>query len=192
MERLRASTANRWLQKLLRVFQFLSAVISLGFFSARLYRLLRLARDSYNRGDGAVEGILAAAVLYTVIAMILQLCLKGGASKYIRWFLVLMDILFVGGFIAVASLTRPSGGMAGQNAGDCGTQGYQAQLVPQSYRNAHNCNLPYATFILAIISTILHALTAAFHEVRDHHKMHKEEYKKHQEEEANLHNASYK
>ncbi|KAH6647343.1 hypothetical protein BKA67DRAFT_539219 [Truncatella angustata] len=171
LQKFRSSSANRWLQRLLRVIQFLSAIISLGFFSARLHRLLKIARDNYTTADGAVEGILAAAVLYSLLAMLLSLIVKNGGPKFLRWFLVIMDILFVGAFIAVATLTSPKGGNAGPNSGDCAVQdSFAGRIVPESYRRNHNCNLPWGTFILAIISTILHALTAAFHEIRDHHK----------------------
>lgn len=153
LERLRTSTANAWLQRVLRPLQFLSSVLSLGFFSARLARILRLARSNYNHGEGAVEGILAAAVLYNLLATLLRMCLKHGGPTPVRWFLVVADVLFIGGFIAVAALTRPRGGSAGPNGGDCGTDSFAARAVPRSYRNDHGCNLPWGTFVLAIIST---------------------------------------
>jgi len=52
---------SAFVQRLLRVLQFLSAAVSLGFFSARLYRLITQARN-VTKSNGAVEGILAAAV----------------------------------------------------------------------------------------------------------------------------------
>lgn len=48
-------------QRSLRVLQFLSAAVSLGFFSARLHRIIAQTRD-VTKSNGAVEGILAAAV----------------------------------------------------------------------------------------------------------------------------------
>ena len=59
MERLRN---NRIFQQLMRVLQFLSSVISLGLFSARLYKISKVVRQARSASDGAVEGILAAAV----------------------------------------------------------------------------------------------------------------------------------
>lgn len=147
-----------------RVLQFLSSVISLGIFSQRLYKVYRLVnsiktRRGVNGAYGAVEGILAAAVLYTLISMLLG-CIKKSANpggRTLRWIWVLLDVLFVGAFIAVTVLTRPNGGLAG--ARHC--------YSPQRLRNGSasdvtgatadprddSCNLPWGTFILAIIST---------------------------------------
>ena len=67
-ERLKHSALYRWLLRLTRVLQFLSAVISLGMFSSRIYKVYRMvnsikAHRGVNHAYGAVEGILAAAVL---------------------------------------------------------------------------------------------------------------------------------
>ncbi|KAI0137078.1 hypothetical protein BJ170DRAFT_43145 [Xylariales sp. AK1849] len=160
LQKFRSSRSNYWFQRILRIFQFLSSIISLGLFSSRLAKIIRLTRVA-SKSNGAVEGILAAAVLYTLVVMLLSFCLKRGASTPIRWLLVVMDILFLGAFIAVAYLTRPNGG----DSGPCRNTKLQP-VIP----NNQNCNLPWGTFILAIISTVLHALTAAFNELRDHHK----------------------
>lgn len=64
---------NHIFQKFLRAFQFLSSVISLGLFSARLAKAGRLAYAA-QRSNGAVEGILAAAVgMYTEPATVVQM-----------------------------------------------------------------------------------------------------------------------
>ncbi|KAI1873254.1 uncharacterized protein JN550_003507 [Neoarthrinium moseri] len=132
--------------------------------------MYRFARRAYNAADGAVEGMLAAAVVYTAVAMILNCCLKNGGPKILRWLLVLGDILFMGAFIAVAALTRPNHGPAGPHGSECQNDTFAAGIVSAEFRRRHNCNLPWGTFILAIISTILHFLTALFHQVRDHRK----------------------
>ncbi|KAI0113676.1 hypothetical protein GGR51DRAFT_568215 [Nemania sp. FL0031] len=176
-EKLKQSALYRWLLRLTRALQFLSAVISLGIFSSRLYKVYRLVNSlktsvGVNRAFGAVEGILAAAVLYTLLAMMMTFLLRGGGPRWLRWLWVLLDILFVGAFIAVAVLTSPNGGMAGprhcynnrDKANNNNLTGETASATD------HTCNLPWGTFILAIISTILHAITAAFHEVRNRHK----------------------
>ncbi|KAI4747152.1 hypothetical protein E4T50_02558 [Aureobasidium sp. EXF-12298] len=153
---------NHIFQKILRVLQFLSSVISLGLFSSRLYKVYRMVQNVRN-SSGAVEGILAAATAYTISTLIINFCLKGGAPKFLRWLLIVLDLLFVGGFIAVAVLTRPHGGLSSL----CATP--NARNDPNNRNNAL-CSLPLATFGLAIFSTLLHAITAIFHEVRDHHK----------------------
>ncbi|KAH8902475.1 hypothetical protein BR93DRAFT_239527 [Coniochaeta sp. PMI_546] len=71
----------RLLLCLTRVLQFLSAVISLSLFSARMYKVYRLVNSTKtHRGVGgsygAVEDIPAAAVLYTSLATLMQFLLK--------------------------------------------------------------------------------------------------------------------
>ncbi|KAK8104403.1 uncharacterized protein PG998_011436 [Apiospora kogelbergensis] len=166
LAKFRASKANQLLQKLARVLQFISAIISLGLFSQRLKAILTRSHD-YSRSDGAVEGILAAASLYSLLATLMQFALRHGAPKLLRWFLILMDVLFIGAFIAVAVLTRPNGGPSGDHKGQCARQRGINGLVPQNIRNQFHCRLPLGTFVLAIISTLLHAFTAIFHEIRD-------------------------
>ncbi|KAF4438734.1 hypothetical protein FACUT_4682 [Fusarium acutatum] len=176
-DRLKHSRLYRWFLRLTRVVQFLSAVISLGLFSARFRKVYNLVnaiktRRGVNSSYGAVEGILAAAVLYTLVAMLLSLLLKGGGPRWLRWLWVLLDIAFVGAFIAVSVLTRPNGGMAGPR--HCyRTEGLSSTFGINADSSDESCNLPWGTFILAIISTILHAITAAFHEVRDRYKEHR-------------------
>lgn len=164
-DRLKTGAAYRWFLRFTRVLQFISAVVSLGIFSQRMYKVYRLVnsiktRRGVNGSMGAVEGILAAAVLYTLISTLLG-CIKKSANpggRTLRWIWVLLDLLFVGAFIAVTVLTRPAGGLAG--ARHC--------YSPQRIRNGttsgtitgenndpqdESCNLPWGTFILAIIST---------------------------------------
>jgi hypothetical protein len=154
----------RMLLRLTRVLQFLSSVISLGLFSQRLYKVYRLVnsiktRRGVNGASGAVEGILAAAVLYTLITTILSLIKKSAnpGGRTLRWLWVLLDILFVGAFIAVAVLTRPNGGSAGPRHcyNPSRLTGGSGSDVTGSTANRQDdsCNLPWGTFILAIIST---------------------------------------
>jgi hypothetical protein len=156
-ERLKHSSLYRWFLRLTRVLQFLSASISLGIFSARLRNIYRLVnaiktRRGVNSSYGAVEGILAAAVFYTLIAMLLSLLLKRGGPRWLRWLWVLLDVAFVGAFIAVAVLTRPNGGDAGpKHCYDTG--GISNLFGDNSDSDDSSCNLPWGTFILAIIST---------------------------------------
>ncbi|KAF1839779.1 hypothetical protein BDW02DRAFT_486069 [Decorospora gaudefroyi] len=169
--KLRNTAFYRWLLRLTRVLQFLSSVISLGVFSQRLYRVYRLVNNfkrtrGVNASYGAVEGMLAAAVLYTLLTMLFS-CIKKSANpggRMLRWLWVLLDLLFVGAFMAVSVLTRPDGGPAG--SGRC----YEPRrLIPGVRQESDDsCDLPWATFILAIVSTLLHAITASFHEIKDH------------------------
>lgn len=177
---LRRSAAYQWFLRLTRWLQFVSSTISLGLFSQRLYKVYRLVNSIKTRRGvsgsyGAVEGILAAAVLYTLITTILS-CLKRNSSpgsSGLRWLLVLLDLAFMGAFIAVAVLTSPDGGPAGpRHCYSSKRQIFTDDIATGENVNTEDdsCNLPWGTFILAIISTLLHAITAAFHEVRDHRR----------------------
>lgn len=162
-DRLKHGAFYRWFLRFTRVLQFVSSVVSLGIFSQRLYKVYRLVnsiktRRGVNGAYGAVEGILAAAVLYTLISTIFG-CIKKSANpggRKLRWLWVLLDLIFVGAFIAVSVLTRPDGGLAG--AKHCYNP---SRLVNGGSNNAtgetasrdDSCNLPWGTFILAIIST---------------------------------------
>ncbi|KAJ0166626.1 hypothetical protein CTA2_6518 [Colletotrichum tanaceti] len=181
--RLQHSKAYSLFLRLTRVLQFLSSVISLGVFSQRLFKVYRLvnsikARRGVNGSYGAVEGILAAAVLYTLITTLLG-CIKKnsspGTKSWLRWLWVVLDLLFVGAFIAVAVLTSPNGGMAGprQCYNERRLQNGSNSTSGEYASTDDTCNLPWGTFILGILSTLLHAVTASFHEVRDHRRRNK-------------------
>jgi hypothetical protein len=160
---LRHSSIYRLFLRLTRLVQFLSSVISLGLFSRRLYKLHGLintvkTRRGVNSATGAVEGILAAAVLYTIIINLLGMIKKSSSpgGRGLRWALVLLDILFVGAFIAVAVLTRPNGGSAGPRHCYNGIRdliGNTPSAIGANDARDDTCNLPWGTFILAIIST---------------------------------------
>jgi hypothetical protein len=159
-DRLKHSALYRWILRLTRVLQFLSAAISLGIFSSRFYKIYRLVnsiktRRGVNGHYGAVEGILAAAVVYTLIAMLMSLLLKGRGKKWLRWLWVLLDLAFVGAFIAVAVMTRPNGGLAGPRHCYSDRDATSTANLTGTVANSEddNCNLPWGTFILAIVST---------------------------------------
>ncbi|KAH7121741.1 hypothetical protein B0J13DRAFT_628881 [Dactylonectria estremocensis] len=192
-ERLRHGTLYRWWLRLTRVLQFVSAVISLGIFSSRIYKVYRLvnsfkAHRGLDNGSKAVEGILAAAVFYTLIATIMMCIFRGGGPKWLRWLWVLLDLFFVVAFIAVSVLTRPNGGVVGPR--HCyDSRGQQLTGTGEiADRRDESCNLPWGTFILAIISTILHAITASFHEVKDQYRQHKLERNNYEENQARFNN----
>lgn len=162
-DRFKGTAFYRWLLRSSRLLQFISSVISLGVFSQRLFKVYRLVnsiktRRGVNGSYGAVEGILAAAVLYTLISTLLG-CIKKSANpggRGLRWAWVVLDVLFVGAFIAAAVITRPNGGGAGPR--QCYNEsrlsgGDGDDLTGDNNSTDDTCNLPWGTFILAIIST---------------------------------------
>lgn len=160
-ESLKHSALYRWVLRLTRILQFLSSTISLGMFSSRVYKVYRLVNSiKVHRGIsnsyGAVEGILAAAVLYTLIAMLRSLLKKGGRGpRWLPWLFVLLDLAFVGAFIAVAVITRPNGGPAGPRHCYSNRNVTNDNNVTGEVANTRDdsCNLPWGTFILSILST---------------------------------------
>ncbi|KAB2106015.1 hypothetical protein AG0111_0g6237 [Alternaria gaisen] len=188
-DKLKNTSFYRWLLRLTRVLQLVSSAVSLGIFSQRLYKVYRLVnsvktRRGVNGAYGAVEGILAAAVLYTLMTMLLS-CIKKSANpggRTLRWIWVLLDLLFVGAFIAVTVLTRPDGGLAGArhcyNPRRLANGTNPSTVTGETASRDDSCNLPWGTFILAIISTLLHAISASFHEIKDYRRSHRLEQKK--------------
>lgn len=157
--RLKHSFIYRWFLRLVRVLQLASAAASLAIFSSRVYKVYRLVnsiktRRGINNATGAVEGILAAAVLHTILATLMSLSLKGGGRRWLRWLWVLLDLAFVGAFIAVAVLTRPNGGQAGPRHcyGNRDVTG-ENNLTGDIANGDDTCDLPWGTFGLAIFST---------------------------------------
>ncbi|KAL8668852.1 MAG: hypothetical protein Q9168_006531 [Polycauliona sp. 1 TL-2023] len=157
--------ASSTFHDLMRLLQFLSAIIALGLFSRYVYQLHH--HDRHTRAStGAVEGILSVALLYTLAALLLRLLLRNRVvSPLLRWLHMALDLIFMILFITVAALTRPNGGSTGQQNGNC----HPTSLRFAGYvRPADKwCNLPTGVFTLAILSTFFHFLTALFHEIKE-------------------------
>ncbi|GAM83473.1 hypothetical protein ANO11243_014610 [Dothideomycetidae sp. 11243] len=93
----------RLFQTFLYLVAFGAASVVLGFFSYFLAVLSN--RNEYISKDWkAVEGISGVAVVYTIFAVLLTCCL-GGVS-FFGFIAVILNVLFCGGFIAIAILTR--------------------------------------------------------------------------------------
>jgi hypothetical protein len=99
----RAGLAFKALQWFLRAIEFCCAALILGVFSYFLAALHNhgLNIDNYTR---SIEGISGAAVLYTLIGLLL-LCFVAGLT-FFSLFAILVDLAFVGAFIYVAYETR--------------------------------------------------------------------------------------
>jgi hypothetical protein len=95
--------ALKSLQLFLRFIEFCCAAVVLAIFSYFLATLNNhgLGINNYLR---AVEGISGAAVLYTLIALVL-LCFLAGFALF-SILAILLDLAFVGAFIYVAWETR--------------------------------------------------------------------------------------
>lgn len=111
-------------------------------FSIRLARLKRLTSHTPS-SVGAVEGILAASVLYTLLAT----ALSSTHSKLLSLVLLALDIAFVCGFIVVSVLTSPKHYTA---AWACLGGGLTVNYHMRAFAY---CSLPWGPFILGILST---------------------------------------
>ncbi|KAF2639312.1 hypothetical protein P280DRAFT_470680 [Massarina eburnea CBS 473.64] len=95
--------ALKFLQTALYALEFCAAAIILGIFS---YFLSVLADRDLVILDTwkAVTGISGAAVLYTILAVLLTCCLGGKA--FFAFLGMVLDVAFAGAFVAIAVLTR--------------------------------------------------------------------------------------
>lgn len=139
---------RRIIEPFLRLLQFCSATTSLILFSIRIRKIISLYGQA-SKSNGAVEGILAAAVAYSIVAMLMKFCIKRVSSSLalkLMLLFIIFDILFVGAFIAVAVLTSPK---TKGSSGPC----TKSQRINNRIPGGINCALPWGTFALAIFST---------------------------------------
>jgi hypothetical protein len=153
-------------QSAIRVLQLLSSIVILGIFS---YFLASLTRHSQYKPKWvkAVEGIAGAAVLWTLIATLLT-CFIGGLTGF-GALALLLDILFIGAFIAVAVMnrggTRSCDGYVSTPLGDGNTRAPRPSnlnppvdpaspttRLPVAWRRL---SLPFRSFSLASSSSVL-------------------------------------
>ncbi|KAM4056114.1 hypothetical protein HRG_003036 [Hirsutella rhossiliensis] len=155
----KSGLALKGLQWLVRGIQFLCAALILGVYSYFLAALHNHAL-SIPTSARAVEGIAGAAVLYTLIGLVLLCCVAG--FLFTSAIAILLDIAFVGAFIYVAVANK-------HGAGSC--SGYlDTPFGSGHFRTA--CRLQTACFAVAIVAIVFFIL-AAFIEValvRHHRK----------------------
>lgn len=168
----KGSVALKSLQTLLRILQFLGALLVLGIFS---YFLARLAANDLPKARYvvAVEIIAAIAVAYTFLAVLLTFFV--GGFTIFGALAVLFDLLLLGGFVAVTVLTRRSrrrcrgfqdtplgvGNVPATTSDITNGFGYGNE-VGRTYRPniGRACQLQRAVFITSIVLIGLFLLTA--------------------------------
>lgn len=155
-----------------------------------IYSYFLSVRADRNQGiptwQKAVEGISGAAVLYTIAAVVLTCCL--GGISFFAFTAIILDILFVGGMIAIAVMTRHGAGSCsgivntplgiadtanesdGYGSGGLGTGEGENLTYSVSPRTA--CRLNTVAFAVSIIAALLFIVTALFQVflVRKHKK----------------------
>jgi hypothetical protein len=154
-------------QTVLYALEFCCAAIILGIYS---YFLSVLAdRDvTIAKEWQAVEGISGAAVLYTIFAVLLT-CFLGGKA-FFACLGVILDILFAGGLVAIAVLTRNGTKKCTGNvktpigSGAAGTkQGFTGNGKSQytySVSLGAACRMNKAVFAVAIVGAVLFLISA--------------------------------
>ncbi|KAL2444022.1 hypothetical protein ABEF95_014781 [Exophiala dermatitidis] len=141
----------------LRFLEFGCAAIVLGIYS---YFLAVLANHNSHipTWEKAVEGMAGAACLYTIFTILLTLCV-GGMAVFSALAIVL-DILFVGCFAAIAYYTRHG---ANKCRGIVNTPlgtGLDNQPAPGAGDWGYVCSLNTACFAVSICCIFLFLLTA--------------------------------
>ncbi|PNY27211.1 Uncharacterized protein TCAP_02861 [Tolypocladium capitatum] len=147
--------ALKFVQWFIRGIQFLCAALVLGVYS---YFLAALHNHDLPIASAvrAVEGISGAAVLYTLIGLLLLCCVAGLA--FTSFVAVVLDVCFIGAFIYVAVANKNGAGScsgyvdtpfgSGQSVAQVqGTEGFTA--LP-SFHTA--CRLQTACLAVAIIA----------------------------------------
>jgi len=141
----------------LRIVEFASAAIILGIYS---YFLSVLAEKNIHipAWEKAVEGISGAGVLYTIFGVIFTLCL--GGITFFALIAVFLDIVFAGGFAAIAYYTRHG---ANSCSGVVNTPlgvGLSSEAAPGPGDWGYVCSLNTACFAMAVLNIFLFLLTA--------------------------------
>lgn len=103
----KSGLALKSLQWLVRGIQLLCAALILGVYSYFLAALHNHALPTPSN-VGAVEGITGAAVLYTLIGLILLCCVAG--ILFASAIAIVLDLAFAGAFIYVAYANRHGSG----------------------------------------------------------------------------------
>ncbi|KAF2151732.1 hypothetical protein K461DRAFT_279226 [Myriangium duriaei CBS 260.36] len=157
----------RLFQTFLYALAFAASGIVLGFYSYFL-AVLSNRDETILKQWKAVEGISGIAVVYTIFAILLTCCL--GGISFFAFVAILLNFAFVGGFVAIAVLTRhgvqkctgfvntPLGnGQANQGSGfgsnGFGTGSNQNTTYQVTYGTA--CKYNKAVFACAIIAAFL-------------------------------------
>ncbi|KAI4088060.1 MAG: hypothetical protein L6R37_008251 [Teloschistes peruensis] len=128
----------------LRVLQFLAAIVSI-----ILYIVYIVRKATTTSSDGAILGITAGAIVWTVIALG-KACFAKRKIVILVLLAVILDIAFVGAYIAIVALTGGAAtGSCGRRQGDDDDDNSDSDSANGSITN---CNLKKGVFALAIIN----------------------------------------
>ncbi|KAI9894367.1 MAG: hypothetical protein M1814_003123 [Vezdaea aestivalis] len=143
----------------IRVVQLLAAIVILAVLSTYLARLSTRNQTISQAFKGA-EGIAGATVLYTAFAVLLTCCLGGKA--FFAFLAIALDVLFCGGMIAIAIITRGYGTSKCDYPDAPKTKRAEERVVvllPRQLRA--DCSLVKSAFAVSIITAFLFIISAA-------------------------------
>jgi len=162
----KSGLALKFVQWFIRGIEFCCAAIILALFS---YFLAAMANHNIFIPNWirAVEGISGAAVLYTLVGLLLLCCVAG--HPFTSFIAIVLDICFIAGFIYIAVTNGRTGtgsckghvdtvfgsGNAESNVPDNNTNGFTA--LP-SLRQA--CNMQKAVLAVSIVGIIFFLISA--------------------------------
>ncbi|GAB7356389.1 hypothetical protein MBLNU459_g7169t1 [Dothideomycetes sp. NU459] len=158
----------RLFQTFLYALEFCCAGVILGIFSWFL-AVLSHNNQHIPTWEKAVEGLSGAACLYLIFAVLLT-CFLGGVS-FFAFLAIVLDLCFVGAFIAIAVLTRHGANSCRGNVNTpIGSGLASSQIDGHTLRT--QCKLNTAAFAVAIIGAFLFFITALMQIalVRNHKK----------------------
>lgn len=152
-----------------RILEFACAAIALGVYS---YFLAVLARHDLfiPTWQKAVEGMVGAATLYTIFAVIFILFL--GGKSFFGFLALVLDICFAGCFAAVAYYTRHGAnscsGVVNTPLGEAPSNA----AAPGAGDYGYVCSLNTAVFAVSVLNIFLFLVSAAWNilMVRHHKK----------------------
>jgi hypothetical protein len=153
----------------LRFLEFGCAAIVLGIYS---YFLSVLSHKNMHipTWEKAVEGISGAACLYLIFCILLTIFL--GGIPIFAVLAIILDILFIGGFAAIAYYTRHGANSCKGIVNTPLGTGLQSQDAPGAGDWGYVCSLNTACFAVAVVAILLFLITAAvqFLLMRHHQK----------------------
>ncbi|KAL8993544.1 MAG: hypothetical protein Q9169_006264 [Polycauliona sp. 2 TL-2023] len=137
----------------IRILQFVAALISI-----ILYIVYVVRQATTSSGNGAVLGILAGGIVFTLFAIGKACIVKRKVAMLVLLFMV-VDILFVAAYIAVAVLSR--GTSCGIRNSDDDDDDDEEDDDDDDDISSTNCNLEKGVFALAIINILQHLISSA-------------------------------
>lgn len=144
-----------------------SAII-LGFYSYFL-SVLADRHSTIPQWEKAVEGISGVGVIYTILALVFTCCL--GGVTFFAFLGIVFDVLFTGGFIAMAILTRDGAHTCdassvstplGSGPPDSGANGFDKSNVTYQVTNGTACRFNRACFAVSIVGAFVFFIAAIF------------------------------